>query len=233
MHYAYHTSDPLQDGENWRPFKVLYSTRLGPDTFAIQSGLDRITDLTPQEWQAANEWFSSEYAPFEGAAVTWESNPSVLEGMITHNRITYENEGGEYTAEYGEDRPVVKLDSDLSFAEMVEKAEAARLTDAQNHAAVALENKYGGDDLYAWQWEGISEDVIASYSAQDVIDAVQQHLKIVYDYQQPDWVCNAYWYGGGLEAFKSDSDYESALRAFLSKWQDCQQEYNPLYGLAL
>lgn len=233
MHYNYHTSDPIQD--EGQSSLILYESRIADDHFRVLVGASRITDLTPQEWAAANEWFCSECDAFREATVQWTPYLSRLEGEFIHNGITYKNEDGKYTANCGRDgdRSSVKLDADLSFAEMVAQAEKIRFEDAQNYAADALKNKYGGDALYAWQWEGIPEDVIASYSAQDVIESVREYLKIVYDYQQPDWVCNAYWYGGGLEAFKSDSDYETALRAFLAKWQACKAEFSPLYGLAL
>lgn len=230
MHYNYHTSDPIQD--EGQSSLILYESRLADDHFRVLVGASRITDLTPQEWQDANEWFCSECEAFESATVQWTPFLSKLEGSFTHNWITYQNVDGKYSAGWRDDGIDVKFDADLSFAEMVEKAEAARFEDAQNFAAVALENKCGGDSLYARQWEGISDETIADFSAQDIIIAVRSSLRNAWDYQLPEWVEEAYR-GIGFEAFAADSDYESALRAFLAKWQACKAEFSPLYGLAL
>lgn len=233
MNYNYRTSDPIQDDTyTGVRHSVLYSAQLGNDRFVITVSHQRITDLTPEEWEDANEWFCSECDAFADVDVEWTPSPSVLEGAFAHNGITYHNNEGKYYADFADDGGNVKLDASLPFAEMVKVAEAARFSAAQGCAACVLESKYGGDDLYSWQWEGISDETIAEFSAQDIIESVQGNLRNVWDYNLPDWVENAYQ-GIGYEQFKADSDYESALRAFLAKWQACKAEFEPLYGLAL
>lgn len=113
----------------------------------------RITDLTPKEWEGANEWFCSECEAFADTDVEWTMDVSVLVGECSHHGIAYRNDDGKYSADFADDGGNVKLDANLPFAEMVKVAEAARFSAAQDCAACVLESKYGGDDLYGWQWD--------------------------------------------------------------------------------
>lgn len=230
MDYIYHTSDPYQDNEpTTTKFFTLYLAEVGDSRLEVRAGPSRITDLTSQEWDAVNEWLESE--GFEGTP-EWRQVNS-LRGKCRVNGITYRNDpdelGDNFTANYADDRDNVKLDSSLTFPEMVEVAEKARTEAAAYHTNNVLSYQYGGDDPYGWLLENV--DGIESWSTGACIRHVQDAIQFAFDYQLPDWV--ELVYEGRFEQFKADSDFETALRYVLSVWQARRAETDPFYGFAL
>lgn len=147
-----------------------------------------------------------------------------------HNGIVYTRHGGFWWIDFADDTPNVAVWGERSRENLIAKGEESRRDSASSWVSCAMESRYGGSALYSWVWENIGDETIAEYSVEDVLRHVESHLIVIYNYKTPNWVKDVYPY---FPDFMRDSDYWYACRAFFDKWQECQAEYNPHYGMAI
>ena len=150
--------------------------------------------------------------------------------QFAYNGIIYTRQGDYWWIDFADDCPNGSVWGEISRERLIVWGEKMRRDSADNWASCALESRYGGDNLYSWVWEGISDETIAEYSMKDVLHHVETHLTAIYNYEMPDWVQTTYPH---FPDFMNDSDYWYACRAFFDKWRECQSEYNPHYGMAI